>query len=112
VRELLHADTMWYPALGEIASRTSYRGPDEICEFLFEELPATLEGFTGELLEARDLGDDAVIAVGNFHGKMPRAEVEVEQAFTQVYLFRDGRVIELRSYPSAADALEAMGLRE
>ncbi len=58
-----------------------------------------------------DAGDRvAVIAV--WRGRGPVSGVASEWRHGEVWSFRDGRVIEVLSYPDPADALEAVGLSE
>jgi ketosteroid isomerase-like protein len=109
---LLQPEVVWYPAMELLLEQSSYHGPDAVCRLLFEEIPSVLEGFTSELLGVHDLGGDAVLAVVKFKGRAVSAGMTVEQVFGQVFRARDGKAVEMRSYPSKAEALEAVGLRE
>jgi len=111
-RAMLHPEVVWHPAMELLLEQSSYHGPEAVCRLLFEEIPSVLEGFTSELLGVQDLGGDAVLAVVKFKGRAVSAGVTVEQVFGQVFRARDGRGIEMRSYPSKAEALEAVGLPE
>lgn len=109
--ELLDPEVEWFPALGPLLERSNYRGPEAVCHLLFEEIPSVLDGFQAEVVEIRDLGDDAALAVVRFRG-FASADVEVEQLFFQVHWLREGKAITMRSYTSEAAALEAAGLSE
>jgi ketosteroid isomerase-like protein len=109
---LLQPEVVWYPAMELLLEQSSYHGPDAVCRLLFEEIPSVLEGFNSELLGVHDLGGDAVLAVVKFKGRVVSAGMTVEQVFGQVFRARDGKAVEMRSYPSKAEALEAVGLRK
>lgn len=109
--ELFDPEVEWFPALGPLLEQSSYRGPEAVCHMLFEEIPSVLQGFRAEVLEVRDLGDEAVLAIVRFRG-FATAGVEVEQLFFQVHWLREGKALVMRSYTSEAAALEAAGLRE
>jgi uncharacterized protein len=109
---LLDPEAVWHPALELLLEQSSYHGPEAVCRLLFEEIPSVLEGFSSELLGVHDLGGDAVLAVVKFRGRAVSAGITVEQVFGQVFRVRDGKALEMRSYPSKAEALEAVGLRE
>jgi ketosteroid isomerase-like protein len=108
VMELLTPDVVWYPALGLLLEQSIYHGPEAVCDLLFEEIPAVLEGFHAELLELHDLGEDRVLAIARFRGRA--AGSDVEQTFGQLFRGRDGRTCRMDSYPSRREALEAIGL--
>jgi uncharacterized protein len=109
---LLDPEAVWHPALELLLEQSSYHGPEAVCRLLFEEIPSVLEGFTSELLGVHDLGGDAVLAVVKFRGRAVSAGITVEQVFGQAFRVRDGKALEMRSYPSKAEALEAVGMRE
>ena len=76
-------------------------------------LAAWLEPWDDYEFEVEELHDagDKVVAVLRESGRS-KAGVPVEQAFSQVLTFRDGKQIRAVTYASRAEALEAAGLRE
>jgi ketosteroid isomerase-like protein len=67
--------------------------------------------FENEIEWVRDAGDEVV----SFHRVRVRGEGSgIEGEFTYAYLwrFRAGKVVYMKSYGEAAEALEAVGLRE
>ena len=111
-REWLHAnvtpDIEWRPALGMLLKQEVYRGPDEVEDVIWNEIPAVLTGFTAEVLEIEPLDDHRVLALVTFKGTATSTGMEVEQVFGQVFTLRDGKVTEMRSYSSKAQALAAV----
>jgi ketosteroid isomerase-like protein len=105
--ELCAPDIEWHPALGALLSQEVYRGPDEVVHVTFDEIPSVLTRFRSELLEIRELDDERVLAVARFGGIAASSGVEVDQVFGQVFTCREGRLVEMRSYPSKAEALAA-----
>jgi ketosteroid isomerase-like protein len=105
--ELCAPDVEWHPALGALLAQEVYRGPDEVVRVIFEEIPSVLTGFRSELLEIRELDDERVLGVARFGGTAASSGVEVDQVFGQVFTCREGRLVEMRSYPSKAEALDA-----
>ena len=112
VMECLAPDIVWYPALGPFLDQTVYRGPEEVCRLVFDEIPSVMEGFTSEVREVTDLGGDAVLVIVNFHGRIASADMEIQQVFGQVHRVRDGRAVEMRAYTTKREAVEAAGRTE
>lgn len=111
IKALLDPEVTWYPALGPLLEQTSYHGPDAVCRLVLDEIPSVLDGFQGELRELEDL-DDAVLAVVKFTGTALSTGMRVEQTFFQLFRHRNRKVIEMRSFSSRDEALEAAGLSE
>ena len=107
---LLDPEVAWYPALGALLGQSSYHGPEAVAGLVLDEIPSVIEGFTSEVQELRDVGDDTVLVIVRFRGRVPSAQMEIEQVFGQVYRLRDGKVVEMRSYSSREQALAALGL--
>jgi ketosteroid isomerase-like protein len=110
--ELCAPNIEWYPALGALLSQEVYRGPDEVCEVCFDEIPAVLNDFRSEVLEISALDDETVLAVAKFGGTAASTGLEIMQIFGQIYSVRDGRITAMRSYPSREAALAAFAERE
>jgi ketosteroid isomerase-like protein len=89
--------------------RQTYRGVEGLRAFLTAWLDPW-DDYEFEVEELHDAGDK-VVAVLHESGRS-KAGVPVEQAFSQVLTFRDGKQIRAVTYASRADALEAAGLRE
>jgi ketosteroid isomerase-like protein len=110
--ELCASDVEWSPALGALLSKEVYRGPDEVCAVIFDEIPSVLSDFHTEVLEIAELDEERVLAVARFGGTAASTGMEIAQVFGQIYTIRDGRLVEMRSYPSKAEALAAVGVSE
>jgi ketosteroid isomerase-like protein len=106
----IHPEAEWHPALGALTQRSVYRGKDAVCELLLDELPSILDDLQAEVLAVEDL-DDAVLVKVSLRGRAKRAEIEVEQIFFQLYRVRDGLVSEMRPFRSRDEAVEAAGPR-
>jgi len=86
-----------------------YRGRDEVREFWDEwHLVWDVEI---ELTEARDLGD-TVLALAVLRARGRSSGAASERSIGYVFEFQDGLVRRGRSFLSAAEALEAVGLSE
>ena len=107
----LDPEVTWYPALAPLLTRTRYHGHDEICGLILDEIPSVLEGFRAELRDVEDLGD-AVLATVRFSGTATSTGLPIEQTFFQLFRTRNHKGIEMRSFTSRADALEAAGVSE
>jgi len=99
------------------ASRLDFR--DELGELdNRDDLRAYLEGFREALTglhvdfeRVRDLGDTLLLAI-NQEGHGAASGIDVEQRFTWVMTFQDGRCTRWHIYADRREALEAVGLRE
>jgi ketosteroid isomerase-like protein len=110
LRALLHPNVEWHPTLGVLTDQRVYRGPEAVCDLVWEEIPRVLEGFRAELLNARDASEDTVIAKARFSGRSRDGGVPVEQVFFQVFRIHEGQTLWMRSFADEAEALEAAGL--
>ena len=72
----------------------------------------TFEGFWFEAVEFIDAGEDQVVVVERFGGRAKLSGIETEQTEAVVSTILDGRIARYREYRTAAEALEAAGLRE
>jgi ketosteroid isomerase-like protein len=88
-----------------------YTGPEGIRSWWEDDV---LPMFTSIRFELRDLidRDDLVIGTVAIHARGRGSAVDVEQVFTHVHRFRNGKVIQFKSYTARGEALEAVGLRE
>lgn len=109
MREYLAPDVRWYPALAQFLDRDVYVGPDAVIDLVFHEIPAILEDFDAELIDAIEPKPGVVVATLRYAGRHARTGVEVEQTFFHVIWMRDGRAYEMHAFPSKEAALEATG---
>ena len=58
------------------------------------------------------VGDDKVVAVATWTGRGSASETPVGSTAAQVFTLKDGRLIQVESYPDRRQALEAAGLSE
>lgn len=77
------------------------------------ELHALYDDLHTEVVDVRDLGKQALVAFV-IHGRARGSGLAFDggQRLAQVATLRDGRIAEIRDYPSREAALEAVGLRE
>ncbi len=111
IKAALDPAVTWYPALGLSLKQSSYHGPEAICDLILEEIPSVLEGFEADLIDIEDFGE-AVLATVRFRGTSTSSGLPVEQTFFQVHRSRNHKGIEMRSFTSPEDALEAARLSD
>lgn len=111
IRAALDPDVTWYPALGLLLKQTSYHGREAICELILEEIPSVLEGFHADLIDIEDLGH-VVLATVRFVGTATSTGLQIEQTFFQLFRTRNHKGLEMRSFTTRAEALEAARLSE
>jgi ketosteroid isomerase-like protein len=102
-------DVEWRPALGLLLSQEVYRGPAEVEQVIFDEIPSVLNDFTSDVLELTEIDHERVLAIVRFKGTAAASGMEIEQVFGQIYTFRDGRVAAMQSYSSKEQAVAAAG---
>ena len=89
--------------LGAIGNRDDLRA-------YIAEFREALGGLHMECEEARDLGDSVLVVVKQ-SGRGAASGADVEQRFTWIMFFEEGRCIRWRIYADHAEALEALGLQ-
>jgi ketosteroid isomerase-like protein len=94
-----------------IADGRVYHGHDGVREF-WRGWAGTWEDFDAEVEQAIDAGGDEVVIGIRNAGRGRGSRIAVEMSFGQVWTVRDERIVRLRSFPSLAEALAAVGLRE
>jgi ketosteroid isomerase-like protein len=92
-------------------SGTPYRGHDGLRAWL-AEIQETFERFEPWVDQARDAGDDRVVAIGGISFRARESGVDMAERLGWVYEFRNGRLRRMMFYASPGEALEAVGLRE
>jgi ketosteroid isomerase-like protein len=88
---------------------TVYRGPNGSADF-WADSDESWETLAFDPDEIRDLGD-RVLLTGRLRGKARQTGVEVDSQIGLIATFANGKVTNLRTYASVAEALEAAGLR-
>ena len=91
------------------AEDVTYRGHDGIRDYI-ADMAEAFEWVRTEPLEVIEEGDRAVV-FNRFQARGRRSGVEVEERFFQAIKFRDGKLRWTAFYPSKAEALEAVNLK-
>jgi len=101
----------WYPAVqvGLRGEATVYRGYEGV-RAVFQDAQEGWEEINYEFSEIRDLGD-RLVASGRVRMRGRSSGVETESPIGYLVEFRNGKLIQARSYLDPAKALEAAGLR-
>lgn len=94
----------------DLADSATHRGYAGVAE-LMSSWATAFDDFRLEPEELID-ADDRVVAVLRLHGRVRGSGQEVEMEETQIWRYVDGRAIEVREYPTKAEALEALGRAE
>jgi ketosteroid isomerase-like protein len=92
-------------------SGTPYRGHDGLRAWL-AEIQETFQRFEPWVDEAREVGDDRVVATGGISFRARESGVDMAEPLGWVCEFRNGALRRLMFYASPGEALEAVGLRE
>ncbi len=90
--------------LGELGNR------DDLRAYL-ESWRSALSGLHVDFEQVTDLGDTLLLEI-NQAGYGAASGIDVEQRFTWVMTFKDGRCVRWHIYADHAEALEAVGLSE
>jgi ketosteroid isomerase-like protein len=107
---LFHADAEYIPILAKLEGR-SYRGPDEVVDWL-RELDRDWEEFQTAPEEFRDLGD-TVLSLGTWQACARTSGVTLDsQPGAWVTLVRDGKILRHETFTDREQALEAAGVLE
>jgi ketosteroid isomerase-like protein len=112
VARLIAPDVEWHSLAGPILGVGTIRGREAMLNFLWQDLPGSIEGFRASEVEVTDLGNDRVLVVARYQGRGRSSNVEVDQRVASVYEIRDGMAVSVRDYESRTEALEAAGLQE
>jgi ketosteroid isomerase-like protein len=92
-------------------SGTPYRGHDGVRAWL-AEIQENFDRFEPWVDEARDAGDDQVVATGGISFRARESGIDMAERMGWIYEFRNGRVRRMMFYGSPGEALEAAGLGE
>jgi ketosteroid isomerase-like protein len=106
---LFDPEGVWSPPLEGITEGRTYRGHAELRQY-FEDLAEVFEEGHAEYSEVHDLGDQ-VLGLGHVWFRFASG-VELDQEVSVLNTWRNGKIVEARSWLSHAEALEAAGLSE
>jgi ketosteroid isomerase-like protein len=90
-------------------SGTPYRGHDGVRAWL-AEIQENFERFEPWVDEAREAGDDQIVATGGISFRARESSVDMAERMGWIYEFRNGRVRRMMFYGSPGEALEAAEL--
>jgi ketosteroid isomerase-like protein len=105
--DILDQDVEWDYVGAFPEGLTTYRGPEEVREFLANWAQA-FDDFGFEAEEAIEAGDCVVIRLHQW-GRGKETGAEVQSRSWQVFTFRDGKVVHCRGYTTKSEALQAAG---
>jgi ketosteroid isomerase-like protein len=107
--ELLHEDIEWRPALtaGGVEGAV-YRGAAGIRKW-FSELDDVWAELSIEIAEFREVGEDRVLQLGQFHAVGKESGVPIDQAQAILLTIADGRVIAGWGFASHEEAINSRG---
>jgi ketosteroid isomerase-like protein len=88
-----------------------YRGHDGLRAWL-AEIRENFDRFEPWVDEARDAGDDRVLAFGGIRFRARESGIDMAERMGWVYEFRHGRLRRMMFYGSPGEALEAVGQGE
>lgn len=107
--QYVSADLEWITLPG--VGLGTYRGREGFVEFM-RLWTGEFAGWSIELEEVIDAGDDRVVAMYRQRATGKASGVPVELHQGAIHEFADGRVIRIQNFPSPGEALEAAGLSE
>jgi ketosteroid isomerase-like protein len=105
--EYLDPEIEW-STTGMLLEAATYRGHEGVRGYL-GEMNAAFDDLRDAPEEVIDAGE-VVLVTNRISGRDKRSGVPVEFSVTSVCSVRDGSIVQIRSYRSKADALEAAGL--
>jgi ketosteroid isomerase-like protein len=103
-------DAEWVPYLAALEEEI-YRGPDEI-ERMWIEVLRDVPDFRIEFVEVVADSPDTLVVEVEFLGWGRASGADIRTTVYQAASFRDGKVTRVQGFRTAAEALEAVGLRE
>jgi ketosteroid isomerase-like protein len=110
----MHPQVVWeenQPIVGFVGLDAAYEGHEGLRRW-WEASRGPWETIEAEIDETTTAGDDALVVTHIARGTGADSGVAVEQHFTALFEFRDGKVARRRLYPDRQEALEAAGLSE
>ena len=109
LEDLFDPNAVWHVRADE-PDAAVHRGRESIREMwrMWQEMFDPWQATADEYIDTGDF----VIAPGWLSGRGRETGVSVRQAYTWVFRWRDGKVVEVREYHTKTEALEAVGLAE
>jgi ketosteroid isomerase-like protein len=101
-------DAEWVPYLAAL-EEDIYRGRDEI-ERMWREVLKDVPDFQIELVEVVAEGADTVVVEVDFLGMGRASGADIRTTVYQAASFRNGKVLSVQGFRTAAEALGAVGL--
>jgi ketosteroid isomerase-like protein len=101
-------DAEWVPYLAALEEEI-YRGHDEI-ERMWREVLKDVPDFRIELVEVVAEGADTVVVEVDFLGMGRASGADIRTTVYQAASFRNGKVLNVQGFRTAAEALGAVGL--
>jgi ketosteroid isomerase-like protein len=108
--DVLDPNVELLPGIARSTTGASYRGHAGFEQWI-EDMREAWEDFRLEPVELIDAGDRVVVDVLS-RARGRTSGVEVERKTTQVWTFRQDRVVRFETFTERAQALEAAGLSE
>ena len=103
-------DAEWVPYLAALEEEI-YRGRDDI-ERMWREVLRDVPDFQIEFVEVVADSPDTVVLKVEFRGMGKASGADIRTSVYQAASFRAGKVTRVHGFRTAAEALEAVGLRE
>jgi ketosteroid isomerase-like protein len=108
--ELTSTDFEFMPYLATLIETTTYLGHEGLDKY-FADAESAWEEIHVRLDDVRDAGHGLIYSSGELYGRGRASGLEVRVPLAWVSEISDGKLTRLQSYQSAAEALEAAGLR-
>jgi ketosteroid isomerase-like protein len=112
VAACLHPDVEWHTIAGPVFGIDALHGRSEMLAFMFEQIPEEFPDFRATLAETTLLENDQVLTVATYVGHGVSSGARVEMKTAALSSFSGGTIVWFREFPTRAEALEAVGLRE
>jgi ketosteroid isomerase-like protein len=110
--DFIAEDVEIHPDASRFVEAKPFRGREQFRRFL-ADLDQGWEGSgTGVIKEVFPVGDDRVVARGEWGGKGRASGIDLRSSLTAIYTIEDGKIIKIEYFFDHAMALEAAGLRE
>ena len=109
--ENLDPEVEWHPSMqASFGGEPVYRGHGGV-RALFRDFYAVFDEIHLEPSEVRDLGDRTV-TTGRMRARGSESGASVESSWGTLAEYRDGKVVRIRTFLDANEALQAAGLSE
>ncbi|MEK6252241.1 MAG: nuclear transport factor 2 family protein [Actinomycetota bacterium] len=108
LEEFFDPDVEWVPVPQGLLAGSTYQGYEGIRRF-WADFVSAWDEYLMEPQEFLDAGDQVVVIV-RVRGRMHK--LEINEVWSVLNTFRDGRIVRVQGFTSRDGALEAAGLRE